>query len=685
MNEQLTDSPTTAHPMKKIPESQMLLDVLPGGIYSCDKDGKITFFNHQATQLWGHTPALNNDDVRFCAFHKVWLPDGASVSPAETPMAITLSTGSRFRNVEALVEKMDGSQFYASINTDPIFDSDGNLTGAIGFFQDISRHTQTEHALRESEQRYRMLIHNLDVPLYTTDAHGLITMYNAAAADLWGREPEIGKDKWCGSDKLFYADGSELLRENSPMAACLHEGRGIKGTEILIGRPDGSIRSVSPHPQPMFDENGGLTGAVNMLIDITNLKQTEVALRESEQKYRELVSALERMVEEKSHDLLLKNKELKESEERYHRMIEEVEDYAIILMDPNGIIRNWNKGAEKIKGYTDEEVIGKSFELFYLDEDRKNGLPRRLIEQARTHGKALSEGWRRKKDGNIFWASIVITAIRDDKNELIGFTKVTRDLTERKMAEDKLREYSNRLEFQNRELEQFAYAASHDMKEPLRKIHLYYSYIADNPGNKLDEKSRDYLNRSVNSITRMNNLIEDLLAYSRATSDNEGFTNVDLNDIVSDILAEHTDDVETFGIKVSVEKLPVIKGVPFLCKQLMDNIIKNAFKYRDKSRQSEISITSSKVNASEVTNANARPYRQYYRVSVADNGVGFEPQYAEKIFEVFQRLNTSRETHGSGIGLAICRKIVQHHNGIIKATGEPGQGATFDIYFPVSR
>ncbi len=179
---------------------------------------------------------------------------------------------------------------------------------------------------------------------------------------------------------------------------------------------------------------------------------------------------LTELVEERTGELMQKHAALLESEERYHRMVGEVEDYAILFLDKNGIIQNWNKGAEKIKGYTAEEAIGKSFKMFYSREDRERKLPESLIAIAAETGKAAQEGIRIRKDGSSFWGSIVITAIHDIDNHVIGFSKVTRDLTERKIAEDKIKQYTHELEFQNEELKQFAFVASHDMKELLIKV-----------------------------------------------------------------------------------------------------------------------------------------------------------------------------------------------------------------------
>jgi PAS domain S-box-containing protein len=513
-----------------------------------------------------------------------------------------------------------------------------------------------------SVKQVNNLFMNAPVPIAILAGRELrYDMANEKYLELAGKSSVVGKT----FDEVFPELVGKGIKEL--LMNVLNTGEPFHGNEFQVdlerqGRTEHLCMNFVYTPVRGIDND--ISGVMVIAIDVTD---TVLARRKMEQ-----------VVAERTHQLTVSNRELKLGEERYHRMVEQVEDYAIIFLDENGIVQNWNRGAEKIKGYKEDEIVGRSFEKFYLPQDRERNAPKQLLQEAALKGKVTLEGWRVRKYGDRFWASISITALHDDNGKIIGFSKVTRDLTERKMAEDKLQEYSEDLETQNRELEQFAYAASHDMKEPLRKISFFGTSLLDRMDGMIDTKSREFLHRILTSTQKMNNLVDNLLNYSKTTANVDAVKEVDLNEIMQDVLMDAQEHLEQNEVAIFVDKLPTIIAVPFQCHQLFDNLINNAVKYRKPGRPFSIKVVYQIASGAEIGRlANAT----FHKISVIDNGIGFEQKYAEKIFEIFQRLG--HEKSGSGVGLAICKRIALNHNGIIRAYGTPEEGARFDLYLPV--
>lgn len=429
---------------------------------------------------------------------------------------------------------------------------------------------------------------------------------------------------------------------------------------------------------PVNDESGNVAGVLVTCTETTDMQDQKIFAAE-----------LEKQVRERTEELTQLNESLAKSEQRYHLMVEEVEDYAILYLNREGIVENWNKGAEKIKGYTAQDIIGKSFSVFYPEQERKDRLPEKLLQLAAEKGKAIHEGWRVRKDGSLFWASVAITAVHDTKNNVIGFSKVTHDLTEKKAADDKLKLNAEQLEQKNKDLEKmntelqsFAYVSSHDLQEPLRKIQTFASRIISKEMQTLSETGKDYFKRMQQAAERMQTLIQDLLAYSRTNTTDRVFESVDLADIVNEV---KTDIKETHTEKeavIEVGQMCEINIIPFQFRQLLYNLIGNAIKFSRPGIKPHIRIESEMVKGNTVKNVSLSPQKNYCHISIADNGIGFDPQYKDRIFEVFQRLHGKEEYSGTGIGLAIVKKIVENHHGAITATGGLNKGAIFDIYLP---
>ncbi|MDR7130615.1 PAS domain S-box-containing protein [Algoriphagus sp. 4150] len=358
------------------------------------------------------------------------------------------------------------------------------------------------------------------------------------------------------------------------------------------------------------------------------------------------------------------------NEYRSQRMIDEVQDYAIILLDTEGNIQNWNKGAEKIKGYLENEILGQNFSVFYLPVDREEGLPSQLIGEARVNGRARQEGWRVRKDGSVFWGNIVITALHDRHDKVIGFTKVTCDLTEWKLAEEQKESDAKSMALQNKQLEEFAYVTSHDLQEPIRKIQAFVDLARIEIDNREDLEW--CLEKIDSTAEKMIQLIKDILAFSKISHDHVEFSDVDLNSIVAEVLSEYEVLIAEKRAKTEVSNLPIIKGVPVQIYQLFSNLISNALKFNHGEPHVIISYT--------LVNEQDFPQLSYaHLVTIADNGVGFDQRNADLAFEPFRRF--SSEFSGTGIGLALCKRIVENHKGMISVQTEPGQGTTFNIFF----
>jgi len=345
-------------------------------------------------------------------------------------------------------------------------------------------------------------------------------------------------------------------------------------------------------------------------------------------------------------------------------------------IDGDGVVTFINPRACAMLGYSEDELIGKNMHAV-VHHSRRDGSIYPLDECPIHCPGILADS----SDGDVFWTKngqpVPIESASspiDPSNKSIGAVVTFRDVTNRKRDELALRRYAQELKRSNSELQEFAYAASHDLQEPLRKIQAFGERLNAKCYDSLDDTGRHYLERMVDASTRMRRLIDDLLSYSRVNSKSTKFLPVDLSAVVADVLSDLEPRINAEDAKVRVGELPAIEADPGQMHQLFLNLVSNALKFRRPGVQPSISIKGS-VEVGE-NGAMAR-------VAVADNGVGFEPRHAERIFGMFERLHGRDEFDGTGVGLATCRKIAERHSGELTAWGEPDSGAVFTLFLPV--
>jgi len=272
--------------------------------------------------------------------------------------------------------------------------------------------------------------------------------------------------------------------------------------------------------------------------------------------------------------------------------------------------------------------------------------------------------------------------IRDNENNVQRIIGTTRDITQLKEHEKILEEKIEELNKSNRELEEFAYVASHDMQEPLRKISTFGQRLKSQFSEQLNEDGNIFLTRMLNASENMRNLIDNLLEFSKVSRNKQPYEKIDLSAVVKDVTDDLDMQIDETGTRISVETLPVVQAIPSQMRQLFFNLLHNAIKFRKKDTDLVIRVTQKKLSNQEKKTYQLPATHEYYCIKVSDNGIGFEQQYAEKIFQLFQRLEAKSEYPGTGIGLSICRKIVTNHKGQIFAESEPGKGTTFSIILP---
>jgi len=364
--------------------------------------------NRAAAELWGCSPKTGDPAVRFCGSYRLYRTNGDPVPHAKCPMADVLASGHGVRDREIIVEQPDGKRHVALVNIEAIKDGSGKVIGAINVFRAKPEQHSEQVRLNGHQPASDALLQGLPTAVYTTDAAGRITFYNQAAAELWGVGPELSKSEFCGSWKLYAPDGTPMPHDECPMALALRERRPIRGMEAISERPDGTRIPFIAYPTPLFDAAGVLTGAVNTLVDISERREAEQQILESEARYRGIAAIVESSAD------------------------------AILTKDLKGMITSWNRGAERLFGYTPDEVIGRPISIL-IPEDRHHEEPIILARIGRGEPIEHFETIRRRRDGGLVEVSLTVSPVRDSEGKVIGASKSARDITERRRVEEQQR------------------------------------------------------------------------------------------------------------------------------------------------------------------------------------------------------------------------------------------------------
>jgi PAS domain S-box-containing protein len=371
---------------------------------------------------------------------------------------------------------------------------------------------------------------------------------------------------------------------------------------------------------------------------------------------------------------MLTDSELFERERAMRLLMEGAGDFAIIRLDRNGFVVHWDEGAEQLVRYSASEVVGRHFSLFYTDEDQQGGLPDRALADSVANGRHNVEHWFVSKDAGGFWASNVFMPMLDSKGELIGFAKIVRNITKRReedaaltaAKEDaetaalkaellsiKVQAANNELREANDNLQRFTSIVAHDLRAPLRRVETFTQFLVDDYGMSLDAEGQDVVARLSKGVVRIRLMLTSLLDYSKCSRGAIEGKTARLAEIIDaavlDLDLKH-DDVD---FEVEIGGVDLVSGDAQLLSHVVHNLVGNALKFAQSGLRPAINIEARSVNTGEV------------EVFVTDNGIGIEPQFAERVFDMLYRLHNDDEYEGTGIGLSVCRKIIRDHGGRI--------------------
>ncbi len=559
--------------------------------------------------------------------------------------------------------RRDGTSFHALVSSSAVRDASGRFLHSNTTVVDISERKAAELALRANQRFIHAIADHVPGLISYMDTDLRFRFANANHLTILGMDPTaiLGKPvSECISSEVWDMVAPRL------QAALAGEAQHFESwRQTVQGQPVYTSATYMPDLQ-----DGEVKGLFIQMIDITERKRIE-------ERVSELNNELERRIRERSAELL-------ESEQRFRLMVDNMRDYSAFFMDANGAITDWTDSAQRLDGFSPSQMLGQHYAILFQPSEDGDAREQaeKMLRLAASRGQHEVNGWQQRRDGSRYWAHAVLVALRDDDGELRGFAKIVRDMTDAKRLDDMMRNINDELEERvverteqlvtaNKDLESFSYSVSHDLRSPLRHISSFVSLLQEHLGDRCDDVSTRYLSTIGNSARHMSQLIDGLLAFSRLGRAAVNIAPVDFALLAGTVVAQLAHDTEGRIVDwVVAPDLPVVQGDALLLREVWANLLGNAYKYTRPRERACIEVGWSMDPT------------MGYTFFVRDNGVGFDTKYSSKLFGVFQRLHRATEFEGTGIGLALTRRIIERHGGTIWAESQLGAGSVFSFSLP---